>query len=71
MSKLISVSDDVYETLTNLKNKEESYSKVIRNLITTKSNKEKILSFYGKGGVDTKKIEELKKIWKKWSEKYA
>ena len=70
MSKLISVSDDVYKNLKRMKGK-ESYSKLLRNMIETKPNKEKILSFFGVGGVDKEKIKGLEVLWKKWSEKYA
>jgi len=70
MSKLISISDDVYEKLKHLKG-EDSYSKVIKILIEKKPNKEKLLGFFGKGGVDEKKVRELAPMWKKWSEKYV
>lgn len=71
MSKLINVSDDVYETLSDLKGK-ESYSQVIRTLLVShRSNKEKILEFFGKGGIDERKIKELNPLWKKWSLEYA
>ena len=51
MSRIISISDDVYQILTRLKNK-DSYSKIIRNLLSKETNKEKLLVFFGKGGVD-------------------
>ncbi|MEK6962794.1 MAG: antitoxin VapB family protein [Nanoarchaeota archaeon] len=70
MAKLINVSDDVYNTLKGLKGK-ESYSVVIRQLLQGHSNKEKVLSFFGRGGVDAKAVAELKEGWKKWSEKYV
>jgi len=70
MSKLISVSDDVYSTLTQLKG-EESYSVVLRKLLGRASNTERILGFFGKGGMDEQKIKEVQPTWKKWSEKYA
>lgn len=70
MTKIISVSDDVYEKLKALKGR-DSFSMVIRFLIKNSSNKEKILSFVGKGDFDDKRLEELRKGWKKWSEKYV
>ncbi len=70
MAKLIHVADDVYEGLTLMKGK-ESYSHVIRKLITQKMTKEKLLAFYGKGGVDTQKVQDLRSLWRKWSEKYV
>lgn len=70
MAKIISVADDVYENLTKIKGK-DSYSVLIREMISKKTNKDKVLSYFGKGGIDEKKIKELRKEWKKWSEKYA
>ncbi len=70
MSKLINVSDEVYNKLTELK-LGESYSIVIKKLLEVKSNKEKLLSFAGKGDINLKEIEKLKSEWKNWSQKYA
>jgi predicted CopG family antitoxin len=70
MTKLINVADDVYNLLTALKG-EKSYSSVIRELVAKKTNKEAVLSFYGKKGVDEKKVKELSCLWRSWSEKYA
>ena len=70
MSQLINVSDDVYDELTRLKGK-ESYSKVIRTLMVTTSNKEKVLALFGKGGIDEKVVKEVSHLWKQWSDKYA
>jgi predicted CopG family antitoxin len=70
MSKLINVADDVYKLLTVLKG-ENSYSVLIRELVVKKTNKEALLSFYGKKGVDGKKVKELSCLWKSWSEKYV
>ena len=70
MAKLIHVSDDVYEGLTLLKGK-ESYSHVIRTLLIQKTAKKKLLTFYGKGGVESAKVQELRGLWTKWSEKYV
>jgi predicted CopG family antitoxin len=70
MSKLINVSNEVYGRLTELKGG-DSYSSIIKELLEKKSNKEKILSFAGKGGVDLEAIKTLKKEWKIWSQKYV
>lgn len=70
MSKLINISDSVYDALTKMKDG-DSYSDVIFSLIEKTSNKDKILSFAGKGGVDEDKIKELKQSLDKWSKKYA
>ncbi len=70
MSKLINISDETYKKLTQLKEK-KSYTVVIENLLEKRSNKEAILSFAGKGGIDEKKIKDLKKRWNKWTKRYA
>ena len=70
MARLISVTNEVYASLTQLKG-DESFSKTILTLISGTSNKERLLSFFGKGGIDAKKIEELKPLWHRWSKKYA
>lgn len=49
----------------------ESYSVVIRRLINKTSNKNKILKFFGSGGIDSKKLKELDKMWEKWTKEYA
>jgi len=70
MAQVISIADDVYEDLTRMKGK-DSYSVLLRGLVAEKSNKVKILSFFGKGGVEKGKVKELSSHWKKWSEKYV
>ncbi len=70
MSKIISLSDDIYKLLTIMKGK-ESYSNLIRKLVERRTNKEKLLEFAGTGGIDEKEIKRLKGEWKKWSETYA
>ncbi len=70
MSKLISISDEIYGSLTKMK-KDESYSQIIKKLLENRTNKQSILTFFGKGGLDKDKIKELNKAWSKWSEKYA
>lgn len=71
MSKLINVADDVYQRLSTLKKREESFSEVLRELLKKKTNKEKILSFAGLEGMDENKIKSLKEGWKKWSSTHA
>jgi len=70
MSKLVNLSDEVYSMLTKLKGS-MSYSLLIKGMLEKRSNKEAILSFAGKGGIDEKEISKLKRDWKKWSMKYA
>lgn len=70
MAKLISVADDVYSALGKLKGN-ESFSVIIRSLLTSKSNQKQLLSYAGKGGIDEKRIKDVKKEWNKWAERYA
>ncbi|HLC31821.1 MAG TPA: antitoxin VapB family protein [Candidatus Nanoarchaeia archaeon] len=70
MSKLINVSDEIYETLKKLKGS-ESFSIAIKKVLEKRSNKEHLLSFFGKGGIDEKKVEEAVSYVRKWSKKYA
>ena len=70
MSRLINVSDELYEKLRNMKG-ERSFTFVIMNLLGDKSNKEEVLKRFGKGDVDEKRMKELRRGWKKWSEKYV
>ena len=70
MSKIISVSDDVYTRMRSMK-MDKSFSELIMSLISSKGNKEKLLNFKGKDFIDENKIRELSKYWKKWKEKYV
>lgn len=70
MARLVHLSDDIYKSLTRMKGG-KSYSEVIKELLEKKSNKELLLGFFGKGGVDSKKVKELSASWKKWSDEYA
>ena len=70
MAKLISVADDVYEELSARKGK-ESYSSVIRKYLKSGTNRDAILSFAGRGGIDEKRIRAIGKMWKKWTKEYA
>lgn len=73
MSRLINVSNSVYEKLKSMKGTEESFTIVIESLVkkNEEAKKRKFIEFYGKGGIDEKAILNLKKGWKKWTEKYA
>ncbi len=70
MSKIISVADDVYEELKARKGK-DSYSAVIRKSLKRGTNRDSLLEFAGKGGIDEKKIRMLGKMWKKWIMRYV
>jgi predicted CopG family antitoxin len=70
MSKIINISNDVYKELALLKGS-DSYSIVIRKLLKKRSNKEEVMRQFGKGEIDEKRMKEVKRGWKKWSERYA
>ena len=70
MTKIISISDEAYEKLSLMKG-QDSFTRIILKIIGSHSNKQKLLSFAGKGGIDEFKIKNLKKDWNKWSQKYA
>jgi predicted CopG family antitoxin len=72
MSKLINISNETYEKLRIMKGEDKSFTFVIESLIEKKENNTRaVLASAGIGGIDEKKIVELKKGWKKWTEKYA
>lgn len=69
MSKIITVTNAVYEKLKSLKNEEENFSKVIDKHIEKKWNKDKFLSLAGTMKEEFKEIDSLeyvKKIRKNW-----
>ncbi len=70
MSKLINISNETYSKLKAMKGK-ESFTIIIENLIEKKTNTEEVLACAGKGGIDEKAFLEIKKGWKRWTEKYA
>ncbi len=70
MSKLINVSDDVYKKLS-LRKRDESFSIIIEKLMEKCSNKDALLACAGKGGIERGALKELRKEWKKWSDRYA
>lgn len=67
MTKIISLSDSAYKELKKIK-ENKSFSEIILLSISKVSNKNKILEFFGKGGIDAKKFKELRGLWVKWSE---
>lgn len=63
MSKIITITNELYEKLKNMKKENESFSKVIAKRIENISNKKEILSLAGK----RKDLEiDLKKMRKEW-----
>ncbi len=72
MSKLINISDNTYRKLKMLKGEEQSFTIIIENLLNKEeSNREKVISFVGKGGIDEKRVEEAIKFTRKWKIKSA
>jgi predicted CopG family antitoxin len=73
MSKLINIANGTYEKLKLMKGKDESFTIIIEKLFEEKNKvkNKKFSDFYGKGGIDYKAIENLKKRWNKWGEKSA
>ncbi|MDA3836716.1 MAG: hypothetical protein PF542_03770 [Nanoarchaeota archaeon] len=70
MTKIISISDEAYQRLSTIKGG-DSFTKVILKIVKAHSNKEKILSFAGKKGIDENLLKKTKKDWNKWSKRYA
>ena len=77
MSRLINISDEMYEKLTEEKG-EESYSKAIKKLFERKSNKDDLIKFVNelrsrdikaKDLLDIKKVKEARKHWTSLSKK--
>lgn len=71
MSKLINISNEIYSKLRTMKRNDESFTIVIENLLEKRTNKEAVLAFAGKGGIDEEKIKSLKKGWARWTKKYV
>lgn len=73
MSKLINISNDIYNKLKMMKGKNQSFTIVIENLLekNEESNKNKIMEFYGKDSFDKERLKELKKGWSRWTKRYA
>ena len=61
-TKTISIRDDVYTLLKNLKREEESFSDIIKKLV--KKRKSNLSDFFG-GLKDSKEINEIEKDSKK------
>ncbi len=73
MAKTLMISNDVYKALKRIKGK-DSFSAVISNLLTKKSNGKNIAKYYGilKGDKEYNKInKDLRKKWGEWTQKYA
>ena len=60
MTKLISLSDEAYGKLKNMKESEESFSKVVLRL-SEKEEKKPLMAFFGAWAGDKKELEDFKK----------
>ena len=74
MAKTLMISNEVYDTLKKIKG-EDSFSKVISNLLDKRKNSGKnIAKYYGvlKGDKEYGLImKDLRKKWGEWTQKYA
>ena len=70
MSKIISLSDDVYNKLKEMKGN-NSYSIIIREMLKKRSNKDVLLDCFGKDKIDEEVVKNLNKRWKTWPKRYA
>jgi|TARA_Y100000310_G_C20392391_1_gene673445 predicted CopG family antitoxin len=69
MSKIITITDGLYEKLKGMKQENESFSKVIDKSIENKGNKERVLAMAGTMKEELKNVDSLeyvKKIRKDW-----
>lgn len=70
MSKIIAITDDLYEKLKSMKGENESFSKIIIKNLEKKGNKEKIMRLFGsmkeelKNVNATRYVREARKNWK-------
>ena len=79
MSKIITITDDLYERLKSMKRENESFSKVIARSVERKGNKEEVMKMVEKHSGAVKKafegvdsVEYVKEIRKNWNwDRYA
>ena len=77
MAKTIMISNDAYEKLKSLKEKEDkSFSEVVIELVEDKGTKKMkdLKKYFGilKGDTEYDRVlKEVRKGWKRWTEKYA
>ena len=77
MAKTIMISNDAYEKLKSLKEKEDkSFSEVVIELVEDKGTKKMkdLKKYFGILKVDTdydRGLKEVRQGWKRWTEKYA
>lgn len=60
MTKIISLSDEAYEKLKNMKEAKESFSKVVVRL-SEKEEKKPLMAFFGAWAGDKKELDDFKK----------
>jgi len=75
MSKIITITDELYERLKAMKKDNESFSKVIIRNVVNKGNKEKIMKLFGSMKEEWKDVDALeyvKEVRKNWKwDRYA
>ena len=62
MAKQIAISDEVYNTLVEMKGKDKSFSQVIMSLVGWRAKNRAIMKFAGVGKNDAKRLDELKRF---------
>lgn len=62
MTRVISLSDEAYDTLKNLKQPEESFSKVVVRMFKKKQEKKSILDLFGKWPGPKEELDMMEKM---------
>ena len=71
MAKQIFISDEAYKILSEHKDNDDSFSKVIMREFKNKGNVKDILKVIGKRKIDNSYLKNVKKEWKKLEKRYV
>ena len=71
MAKQIFISDEAYKILSEHKDNDDSFSKVIMREFKNKGNVKDILKVIGKMKIDNSYLKNVKKEWKKLEKRYV
>ena len=71
MAKQIFISDEAYKILSEHKDNDDSFSKVIMREFKNKGNVKDILKVIGKRKIDNSYLKNIKKEWKKLEKRYV
>ena len=61
MTKIISLSDEIYEELSQLKQENESFTKLLKRFIEERKRRP-LMDFFGKWPGDSKEIDSIKDV---------